>query len=214
MTLLTWIFTFCLVFLVIRTLVALSRVRSSMNIQDLDEPLQLAVLKENLLENALEANLERLVEFCRAHNLSIDPVPYRTLLQKQRKLRASANALVEDSALYHEQSRWMDALEPIEFQCAREAHGEGDFTTYSRYFLEGVLRYYSDEKIQESLGVLESTAHYHEDFPISPEQVRKLSESYLALCKKRDISNATPADLDVLRAEKEAWSQSVRDAIP
>lgn len=214
MTALTWIFTFALIFLVIRTLLALGRVRNALSTQDMDASLQLAVLKENLLENALETNLARLAEFCRERDLNVNPDTYRPLLQKQRKLRSSRELLADDSALYEEQARWIDSLEPIEFQEAREAHSAGDFTLYARYFLEGVLRYYSDEKVLESLGVLENTAHFHSDFPIPVEQVRELSDSYQALCAKRDASTADPAALENLRSEKEAWIQKVRETIP
>jgi len=214
MTLFTWLFTFALFFLVIRVVIAIGRTRGGMNLEDMDASLQLAVLKENLLENALETNLDRLVEFCKNHDLSIDPATYRNLLQKQRRLRSSTNLLAEDSALYQEQSRWMDLLEPIEFQNAREAHSEGDFLQYCRYFLEGVLRYYSDEKVLESLGVLESTAHYHDDFPVSAESIRQLSDSYQALCNMRDASLADPKALDALRLEKDQWVRRVREAIP
>jgi len=98
MTLFTWLFTFALFFLVIRVVIAIGRTRGGMNLEDMDASLQLAVLKENLLENALETNLDRLVEFCKNHDLSIDPATYRNLLQKQRRLRSSTNLLAEDSA--------------------------------------------------------------------------------------------------------------------
>lgn len=212
MTFFTWVFSLALLFLVVRTLIALRRVRSTANTQDLEASLQLAVLKENLLENALEANLDRLVEFCRQQDLKVEPELYRPLLQRQRKLRSSAELLAEDSVLYEEQSRWLDTLEPIEFQEAREAHGAGDFEAYTQFFLHGVLRFYSDDKIIESLGVLETTAHYHDDFPLSVEKIQEMTASYKSLCAKRDSSHADPAALEILRQEKEAWVRTVQEA--
>ena len=214
MGLLGWIFTLALAILVLRTLVALVRVRSSLSDDGLEAPLQLAVLKENLLVNAGEANLQRLSDFCKARQLDVDPEGYRPLLQRQRSLRQSKELLADDSALYEEQALWLDQLEPIEFTQARNAHLDADFVSYSRLWLQGVLRYYSDSKIEESLGALESTAHYHPDFPIAAAKVRELYDAYKTLCHRRDSSGADPHSLEELRQAKEQWVSAVEDAMP
>lgn len=211
---LSWFFSLLVLFLVIRTFIAVKRVRKALSLEYLDDSMQLAVLKENLLENALESNLDRLIAFCKEHDLSIDPTAYRPLMQIQRQLRRSKEPLVEDTHLFDQQAQWLDTVEPIEFQKARDAHAEGDFLLYTRYYLEGVLRYYSDEKVIEVLGVLENTAHFHSDFPIEAQKVRELAQIYHNLCHQRDTSLADPDSLTKLQQSKEHWMETVMAAIP
>lgn len=213
MTVWSWIFTLLILFLIVRTVIAVRRVRSSLSLEGADAALQLAVLKENLLENAQESNLEKLLAFCKEQGLEADADVYRPLLQRQKSLRRTALPLVEDDQLYEEQARWLDAIEPMEFQYAYQAHAEGDFEQYAQFCLEGVLRLYSDAKIQEHLGVLENTAHLHEDFPVAATRIRALTEQFQVLCQKRDQSVAEPDALERLRQDKRAWVEAVRALI-
>lgn len=214
MDLLVWLFSLASIFLIVRTLIAIRRIRAVRNSEELEPALQLAVLKENLLVQPSESQLERLNDFCRRSGMEIDIVSYKPLLNRHKGIRRHDNVLAADSLLFEDQAKWLDELEPLEFQDAREAHNAGDFEQFCRYTLEGMLRLYSDEKIQETLGVLENTAHCHEDFPLSIETIAELTNGYQELCHLRDHSSADPESLDNLNQARDKWFESVREAIP
>ncbi len=214
MDLLVWLFSLASLFLIVRTLIAIRRIRAARNGDELEPALQLAVLKENLLTQPSASQLERLGDFCRRNGMDIDMASYQPLMDRHKGIRRHENVLAADSLLFEEQAIWLDELEPLEFQDAREAHNAGDFEQFCRYTLEGMLRLYSDEKIQETLGVLENTAHCHEDFPLSVETITELTIGYRELCELRDNSTADPESIDNLNLARDKWFEAVREAIP
>lgn len=214
MDLLVWLFSLASLFLIVRTLIAIRRIRAARNGDELEPALQLAVLKENLLAQPSESQLDRLVGFCNRHSIDVDIESYKPLLDRHKGIRRHDNVLAADSLLFEEQAKWLDEVEPLEFQDAREAHNAGDFEQFCRYTLEGMLRLYSDDKILETLGVLENTAHCHEDFPLSAESISELTVGYQELCQLRDNSPADPESLDKLNQARDKWFEAVREAIP
>lgn len=165
---------------------------------------QLAVLKECLLNNPSEVNLQNLQKFCEQNTLNLNAESYRPFLKKQQELRNKPNALEEDNQLYSKEAQWLDSITPLEFNEASEALSKGDQETATIRTLEGISRLYSDEAILNSLEKLE----------LSYAKAHSLLDSYKALIELRDSSRADEDSLAKLRNTKNAWDNDLLNYEP
>jgi hypothetical protein len=166
--------------------------------QELEPRLQLAVLKEKLLEKPSEQNLMNLKEYGTHQGLCVDIDSYRPLILEQIQISKSKNAIALDQILYTKQSEWVDSITPLEFELANKAKNNGDLETFIHWSLEGVLRLYSDKKIESSLEAL---------IDVYPKAKLLLSE-YLKLKDFRDNSPLSEAVIEELKDRKKAWLES------
>jgi len=160
---------------------------------------QLAVLKECLLNNPTERNFQNLKRFIFERNLDLDMEPYRSYMKIQLELSKRKDALVEDDELYAQESRFMDQMEPLEFEEAREALQAGDKETFITRNLEGISRLYSDEAIEKALEELSPT------YP----KAEKLLDGYRKLIQIRDESAADDKSLEALRKTRDQWEDDL-----
>lgn len=165
----------------------------------LPKEVQLAILKERVLETPSERQLENLGIYLEKAGCSVNIETYRPLLAEQLRISRDANAIELDNALYAKESAWMDQIEPFEFAMARAKKSEGDTETFVKLYLQGVLRYYSDEKIEDALKAL------------IPEHApaEKMLADYRALKVLRDESGADDASIEKLSRAKELWAKSL-----
>lgn len=200
---LTLLFTALIFFIIGRSL--LLRWRASRldaaEFRQLDPAVQLAVLKERLLEMPSERNLQNIEEFAKNKGYRIDLDSYRLLVQEQMHLSKEKEAMALDNLLYEKQTEWIDSITPIEFSLAKEAKEKGEVDDFVEWSLEGVLRLYSDKKIESALSELE---------PFYPK-AKTLLEQYLSLKILRDDSAPTDSVLEELKAKKQAWVEAVRE---
>lgn len=160
---------------------------------------KMTVLKECLLNNPTEGNLQNLKEFCNQQNLDFDDNTYRPFLKKQLEL-ANRRASVEDcDALYAEECDFLDQLTPLEFAEADEARQNGDSQTAITRTLEGISRLYSDKAIESALEKL------------VPEYAKaaELLAGYKELVEARDTSGADDASLEALRKKRDDWFEKL-----
>jgi hypothetical protein len=169
--------------------------------KQLEPAVQLAVLKERLLELPSERNLQNIESFAKENGLATDINSYRQLIQEQMQLSKEKDAMALDNLLYERQTEWIDSITPIEFSLAKEAKEKGEMDDFVEWSLEGVLRLYSDKKIESALSELE---------PFYPK-AKELLDQYLSLKKTRDDSAPTDSVLDKLKAEKQAWVEAIRE---
>ncbi len=169
--------------------------------KQLEPAVQLAVLKERLLELPSERNLQNIESFAKENGLATDINSYRQLIQEQMQLSKEKDAMALDNLLYERQTEWIDSITPIEFSLAKEAKEKGEMDDFIEWSLEGVLRLYSDKKIESALSELE---------PFYPK-AKELLDQYLSLKKTRDDSAPTDSVLDKLKAEKQAWVEAIRE---
>lgn len=169
--------------------------------KQLEPAVQLAVLKERLLELPSERNLQNIESFAKENGLATDINSYRLLVQEQMHLSKEKEAMALDNLLYEKQTEWIDSITPIEFSLAKEAKEKGEVDDFVEWSLEGVLRLYSDKKIESALSELE---------PFYPK-AKELLDQYLSLKKTRDDSAPTDSVLDKLKAEKQAWVEAIRE---
>lgn len=160
---------------------------------------KLAVLKECLLNNPTEYNLQNLAEFCKEQQISVDAESYRPYLKKQLEITQKKNAIAEDNELFHQESIWMDQVEPLEFREAAEALSEGDKSRAIERAIEGISRLYSDEAIEKALQNLQG------DYPKAAD----LLTAYKKLAEIRDESGADDESLEKLRKMRDAWHESL-----
>lgn len=160
---------------------------------------QLAVLKECLLNNPTEKNLQNLGRFIGENGLNLDVESYRPLMKKQLELSRRKDALVEDNELYTQESRWMDQLEPLEFADANISRANGNIQDYIAYSLEGISRLYSDEAIENALKKLAL------DYP----KANSLLDGYHRLVEARDLSLADEKSLQELRKIRDQWEEEL-----
>lgn len=160
---------------------------------------QLAVLKECLLNNPSERNFQNLKRFISEKNLDLDMETYRPYMKTQLELSKRKDALEEDNELYAQESRFMDQMEPLEFEEAREAKKTGDQETYITRSLEGIYRLYSDEAIEKALKELSP------DYP----KAELLLEGYRKLTQIRDESAADDKSLEALRKIRDQWEEDL-----
>jgi hypothetical protein len=169
--------------------------------KQLEPAVQLAVLKERLLELPSERNLQNIESFAKENGLATDINSYRQLIQEQMHLSKEKEAMALDNLLYEKQTEWIDSITPIEFSLAKEAKEKGEVDDFVEWSLEGVLRLYSDKKIESALSELE---------PFYPK-AKTLLEQYLSLKILRDDSAPTDSVLEELKAKKQAWVEAVRE---
>jgi len=156
---------------------------------------KMAVLKECLLNNPTEGNLQNLKEFCDKEGLQFDADGYRPFIKEQLELaRVNAN-YVECDKLYVRECEFIDRTTPMEFAEAEAARNAGDANTATIRTLEGISRLYSDGAIEEALTELEPT------YPKAAE----LREKYIALAEACNASGADEKSLAALRKQRDAW---------
>ena len=160
---------------------------------------QLAVLKECLLNNPTNGNLQNLKDFCTKMGTDLDTESYRPFMQKQLELTRKKDALAEDNELFGTEAAWMDRIRPLEFEDAQSARQEGRHEDFILRTLEGIARLYSDEAILKGLGDLEA------DYP----KARELAQGYRDLMELRDTSGADDDSLAKLRNAKAAWEENL-----
>lgn len=160
---------------------------------------QLAVLKECLLNNPTNGNLQNLKDFCTKMGTDLDTESYRPFMQKQLELTRKKDALAEDNELFGTEAAWIDCIRPLEFEEAQSARQEGRHEDFILRTLEGIARLYSDEAILKGLGDLEA------DYP----KARELAQGYRDLMELRDTSGADDDSLAKLRNAKAAWEENL-----
>jgi hypothetical protein len=198
---LSTLFTLLMVLLLLRVFWLKIKAASAQgeNFKRLPPKDQLAVLKECLLNNPTEGNLQNLKDFAEKNALNLDTESYRPFLKKQLELSKRKDALAEDNELFSEEAKWMDQIRPLEFRDAEEAKKDNRQEDYLLCTLEGIARLYSDEAVLSELDLL--VAEYH--------KAGKLAEDYRQLMDLRDQSGADDKSLKKLRDAKEAWEKSL-----
>lgn len=169
------------------------------NFARLPREVRLAILKERVLETPSERNLQNLETFLKAEGIEADVESYRPLLAEQLRLGREENAIALDEDLYAKESDWMDRIEPFEFAEAKRLKASGDERAFAAAYFQGVLRYYSDEKIESSL------AEIIPEYPAA----QKLLDGYRELKALRDSSGADDASIERLARAKERWASEV-----
>ena len=160
---------------------------------------KLAVLKECLLNNPTETNLQNLADFLKDSGTDLDVQSYKPLMERQLALADKKENLDQWDKLYIEQCVWVDQVLPLEFAEARAAKDSGDTETYISRSLEGVSRLYSDSAIESSLKQLES------DYP----KAKALLLSYTELVNACAESGADDKSLEALRKKRDAWIEDL-----
>jgi len=184
MTFSVWFITLLAIAFVVAAAGAKRRAAKRYDLPPENPALSLAILKENLLENPSEYNLQKLKEFAASQNI---PIP------KEEYLLGKAPSIEQDESLFVNQASWLDSLVPLEF--SEEPKTE-------KSMINGILRLYGDEAIFKALEELS------QKFP--SERQQKLEHDYRKLCELRDNSKADYNSLEKLRMEKEKWEQYAR----
>ena len=195
------IFTLLLALLLFRAFVLHLRATDLDNprFQALPRESRLAILKERILESPSEKNLNNLGAFLLAEGIHVDMESYRPLLAEQLRISRQENAIALDNDLYIREAEWMDKISPLEFEIARKQKEDGKIDEFIRTYLQGVLRYYSDEKIEEALQNLTP------DFP----QAAEMLNAYRQLNALRDSSPADETSIEKLAQVKKEWMESL-----
>ena len=162
---------------------------------------QLAVLKECLLNNPTETNLQNLKDFIQKQGLNLDIESYRPFIKKQQELSKRKDALDQDNDLFPAESDWEDQTLPLEFEEAKLAKQENRHEDFILHSLEGIARLYSDKAILNELEALV------QDYP----KAKQLAQGYRDLMDLRDSSGADDESLKKLRSAKESWEKSLLD---
>lgn len=160
---------------------------------------KLAVLKECLLNNPTETNLQNLGNFLKESGSDLDIQSYKPLMERQLALADKKENLSEWDKLYMEQSDWVDQIRPLEFTEAEESQKDGDTNSYIERSLEGISRLYSDRAIEDALRRLEP------DYP----KAQALLSSYLQLVEDCNTSGADDKSLESLRKKRNAWVEDL-----
>ncbi len=160
---------------------------------------KLAVLKECLLNNPTETNLQNLGNFLKESGSDLDIQSYKPLMERQLALADKKENLSEWDKLYMEQSDWVDQIRPLEFTEAEESQKDGDTNSYIERSLEGIARLYSDRAIDDALRRLEP------DYP----KAQALLSSYLQLIEDCNTSGADDKSLESLRKKRNAWVEDL-----
>ena len=195
------IFTLLLALLLFRAFVLHLRATDLDNprFHSLPRESRLAILKERILESPSEKNLNNLGAFLLAEGIHVDMESYRPLLAEQLRISRQENAIALDNDLYIREAEWMDKISPFEFEIARKQKEDGKIDEFIRTYLQGVLRYYSDEKIEEALQNLTP------DFP----QAAEMLNAYRQLKALRDSSPADEISIEKLAQVKKEWMESL-----
>ncbi|MCQ2106281.1 MAG: hypothetical protein MJZ26_10870 [Fibrobacter sp.] len=160
---------------------------------------QLAVLKECLLNNPTEINLQNLKDFAQRASLDLEVESYRPFMKRQLELSKAQNALAEDNELFAEEARWLDQIQPLEFAEGQAALQLGDLERFIKCSLEGIAQLYSDQAITDHLETL--LPHY--------PKAASLLEEYRKLVELRESSGADEESLAKLRKAKECWENNL-----
>lgn len=163
----------------------------------------LAVLKDRLLSSPTESNLQNLVTFAAELGLTANADSYRPLMQEQINLSAKPDALAEDNILFEKEAAFLDSITPPEITMAHTAKQNGNTQEFIALSLEAALRFYSDEKIEETLRALTA------EFPKAAE----LLQGYEDLKQAREASLADEESLKTLRARRDSWEASINDLL-
>lgn len=198
---LSTLFTLLMVLLLLRVFWLKIKAASAQgeNFKRLPPKDQLAVLKECLLNNPTEGNLQNLKDFARKNALNLDVESYRPFLKKQLELSRRKDALVEDNELFTAEAEWIDQIKPLEFEEAKQAKQENRQEDYILRTLEGIAKLYSDKAILSELAALV------QDYP----KAKQIAQGYCDLMDLRDRSGADDESLKKLRATKEAWEKDL-----
>ena len=198
---LSTLFTLLMVLLLLRVFWLKIKAASAQgeNFKRLPPKDQLAVLKECLLNNPTEGNLQNLKDFARKNALNLDVESYRPFLKKQQDLSRRKDALVEDNELFTAEAEWIDQIKPLEFEEAKQAKQENRHEDYILRTLEGIAKLYSDKAILSELAALV------QDYP----KAKQIAQGYCDLMDLRDRSGADDESLKKLRATKEAWEKDL-----
>jgi len=156
---------------------------------------KMAVLKECLLNNPTEGNLQNLKEFCDKEGLPFDADGYRPFIKEQLELARIHANYVECDELYVRECEFIDRTAPMEFAEAETARNAGDTDTATIRTLEGISRLYSDGAIIKTLTALEG------EYPKAAE----LRLKYIALAEACNESGADEKSLEALRKQRDAW---------
>lgn len=160
---------------------------------------KMAVLKECLLNNPTQGNIDNLKEFCDSQNLEFDAEGYRPFIKKQLELAVRRANYVECDALYVEECKFIDKLAPMEFAEASKSRSEGDSKGYIAHSLEGISRLYSDNAILDALEALKP------DYA----KAEKLQTSYQELVRSCNEDGADEKALEKLRKKRDAWVEDL-----
>jgi len=180
-----WLITFLAIAFVIAAAGAKRRASKRYDLPLENPALSIAILKENLLENPSEDNLQKLKEFAASQNI---------MLPKDEYPLGKATTIEQDDPLFLIQATWLDSIIPLEFK--EEPQTE-------RTLITGILRLYSDKAIFKALEEL------GQKFP--GERQRNLEQGWRKLCELRDGSKADYNSLEKLRMEKEKWEKCARE---
>jgi len=180
-----WLITFLAIAFVIAAAGARRRASKRYDLPLENSALSIAILKENLLENPSEDNLQKLKEFAVSQNIG---------LPKEEYPLGKAPTIEQDDPLFLAQAKWLDSITPLEFN--EEPQTE-------RTLINGILRLYSDEAIFKALEEL------GQKFP--SERQKNLEQGWRKLCELRDGSKADYNSLEKLRMEKEKWEKCARE---
>lgn len=165
----------------------------------LPREVKLAILKERVLETPSEKALCNLETFLKSEGIEVDMEVYRPMYAEQLRISREDNAIALDDELYAREAAWMDKIEPFEFAEALKLKKEGKKEEFVQTYLQGVLRYYSDEKIEGSLEAL---------LPDYPDAQAMLDE-YKALEELRDSSGADESSIEKLAKAKDSWAKKL-----
>ena len=167
--------------------------------KNLDPKDKLAVLKECLLNNPTEGNLQNLNDFLKACGADFDIQSYKPLMERQLALADQKAGLAEWDKLYVEQCEWIDQIRPLEFKEAEEAKTSGNMEIWTVRTLEGISRLYSDQAIEAALENLKP------NYP----KAESLLLSYQELMKACQESKADDKSLEALRKKRDAWIEDL-----
>ena len=167
--------------------------------KNLDPKDKLAVLKECLLNNPTEGNLQNLNDFLKVCGADFDIQSYKPLMERQLALADQKAGRAEWDKLYVEQCEWIDQIRPLEFKEAEEAKTSGNMEIWTVRTLEGISRLYSDQAIEVALESLKP------DYP----KAESLLLSYQELMKACQESMADDKSLEALRKKRDAWIEDL-----
>ncbi len=195
------IFTLIIVLILFRAFVLHLRATDLDNekFAPLPREVKLAILKERVLETPSEKSLQNLETFLKNEGINVDMETYRPMYAEQLRISRESNAIALDNELYANEAAWMDEIEPFEFATALELKKEGKKEEFIRTYLQGVLRYYSDEKIENALEAILS------EYPAA----QKMLDDYRTLKDLRDSSGADEASIEKLAKVKDDWAKEL-----
>lgn len=204
MSLFTVIFSVLILLLLFRIFKLHLRLNSDKDpaFKNLPKAVKLAILKESLLNEPTKGNLIKLTEFCRLENLTLPKEDYSPFIEEQVRISRTPDALALDNALFEKEATWLDSITPIEFEEAKEFLSENK-NEFIAKTLTGILRFYSDEKIETSLQALIPDFQKAQDF----------LKGYQKLKQYREESLSDEESLKKLRSKRNAWERSVEDSI-